>query len=274
MTSDLPERKSAAGGLYHQVEGTGEPLLLLNGVAMTAGAWQGVAAALARSFSVIRCDLRGQLLSPGPPPKDLGGHAADVAALLKAIGLGPVHVLATSFGAAVALLLAARWHDLVRTLCLVAATDRFDGSMGREVERWRSACREALASGDRGRLLDVMHPAAFSAAFRAEHADDLARRRDQLQSLPDRWFQDLDALMASTGPAEVGLELAGVRCPVLVVAAELDGFIPLERTRALAQLIPAAEFRVLEGAGHAAVIERPQAVARMVEEFLALSSPE
>ncbi len=268
MTSDGPP---AAGQgsirLHHRIEGSGEPLLLLNGIAMTAGAWEGVAALLARRFSVIRCDLRGQLLSPGPPPEDVGEHAVDVAGLIRAIGLGPAHVLATSFGALVALLLAARFPELVRSLCLVAATDRFDGAMRSEVGRWRAACREALASGNKGLLVDAMHPAAFSESFRAEHAEDLARRRNQMQDLPDRWFEDLDALMASTGPADLGPELARVRCPVLVVAAEHDGFIPVDRTRALAEAIPGAGFRILEGAGHAAVIERPLAVARLVEEL-------
>lgn len=268
MTSDGQPSQSTAAGLFYQTEGSGEPLLLLNGIAMTAAAWQEVAARLARSFTVVRCDFRGQLLSPGPPPIDLGEHTVDVAALLRGLGVAPVHVLATSFGAAVAVLLAARFPDLIRSLSLVAATDRFDGSMAREVERWRLACREALASGDKGHLVDVIHPAAFSETFRTEHADELARRREQMQSLPDRWFEDLDELMASTGPADLGSELAGIRCPVLVVAAERDGFIPLERTRALAQLIPGAEFRILKGAGHAAVIESPQAVVRLVEGFL------
>jgi pimeloyl-ACP methyl ester carboxylesterase len=241
---------------------------------MSLGAWQEIATELVQSYTVVRCDLRGQLLSPGPPPNDIGGHAVDVADLLRTLGLGPAHVLATSFGAAVALLLAVRFPGLVRSLCLVAATDRFDGEMASEVERWRLACREAVASGDKGRLVDVMHPVAFSAAFRAEHAEQLGRRREQMQSLPDRWFEDLDALMASTGPADLGSQLAKVRCPVLVVAAELDRFIPLERTRTLAHLIPGAEFQNLEGAGHAAVLERPYEVARLVKGFLRRRSSE
>ncbi len=253
--------------IHHRVDGNGEPLLLLNGIAMTVATWEPVAAILSARFRVIRCDLQGQLGSPGPPPPDPGGHVADVASLLKALNAAPAHVLATSFGAMVAVLLAARRPELVRSLVLVAAADRFDGGMRAEVARWRAACRDALVSGDKGRLADVIHPAAFSQSFRRRHAAALAARRRQMQALPDRWFADLEALMASTGAIDLGPELAAVRCPALVVAAQHDGFIPRERTEALAAAIPGARFGLLEGAGHAVVVEKPLEIVRLVEKL-------
>jgi 3-oxoadipate enol-lactonase len=63
-------------------------------------------------------------------------------------------------------------------------------------------------------------------------------------------------------------ELAAVVCPALVVAAELDGFIPLERTRALAEGIRGARFTLIAGAGHAVVVERPQRLAALCLDFL------
>lgn len=259
---------SSDGLLFHRMDGGGEPLLILNGIAMTVAAWEPVAAALAERFQVIRCDLRGQLMSPGTPPADAAGHVAEVAELLEALDAAPAHVLATSFGALVAVLLASRQPQLVRSLVLVAAADRFDGGMGAEVDRWRAACCEALASGDKGRLVDAIHPTAFSATFRSEHAQVLVARRAQMQDVPDRWFRELEALMASTGPADLGPELAAVRCPTLVVAAGHDAFIPRERTEALAAAIAGARFTVLEGAGHAVVVERPDAIVRLVDQFV------
>ncbi|NOZ95434.1 MAG: alpha/beta fold hydrolase [Acidobacteria bacterium] len=258
---------SSGGILHHRVDGTGEPLLLLNGIAMTMAAWEPVAGPLARRFRVIRCDLRGQLGSPGPPPADLAGHVADVAALLEILDAAPAHVLATSFGALVAVMLAAGRPELIRSLILVAAADRIDRAMQEEVERWRAACREALSSGDRRHLVDVMHPAAFSEEFRRRHAAALAARRSRIQELPDRWLTDLDALMASIEHVDLRPELAAVRCPTLVVAARHDGFIPRERTEALAAAIPGARLTVLEGAGHAAVVEKPLTIVRLVESL-------
>jgi pimeloyl-ACP methyl ester carboxylesterase len=59
-----------------------------------------------------------------PPPRDVdmtpAGHARGVAELIDHIGNGPVHLFGNSLGGAVALQLAARRPDLVRTLTLVS----------------------------------------------------------------------------------------------------------------------------------------------------------
>jgi len=255
--------------LYHRVDGDGVPLLLLNGIAMSVAAWEPVTAPLAERFRVIRCDLRGQLGSPGPPPGDLAGHVHDVAVLLRTLHAAPAHIVATSFGAVVAVLLAARRPALVRSLVLVAAADRFDEGMRAEVERWRAACREALQTGDKGRLVDVIHPVAFSESFRRRNAAALATRREQMSELPGRWFTDLDALMVAAVGSDLGPELGAIRCPTMVVAAEHDAFIPRERSEALAAAIPGARFCLLEGAGHAAVVEKPEEVIRLVDAGVA-----
>ena len=249
--------------IYHQVDGSGPPLLLLNGIAMTAASWQPVAGPLAERFTVIRCDLRGQLMSPGEPPADVGAHVGDVIELLDHLGLDSVHVLATSFGGAVGALLAGRSPARVRSLLTVASADGFTEVMAAEVARWRAGVVEALSSGDRGVLSDVLEPVVYSPAYVEAHREERAFRRSQIAALPKRWFEDLIGLLDSAESFSLADELASIRCPTLVVAAELDGFIPLDRCRALAEAIPGAEFRVIGGAGHAVVVEDPGAVVAL-----------
>ena len=246
--------------IYCTTDGAGPPLLLLNGIAMTAASWQPVAGPLAERFTVIRCDLRGQLMSPGEPPADVGAHVGDVIELLDHLGLDSVHVLATSFGGAVGALLAARRPDRVRSLLSVASADGFTEVMAAEVARWRAGVVESLSSGDRGVLSDVLEPVVYSPAYVEAHREERAFRRSQIAALPKRWFEDLIGLLDSAESFSLADELASIRCPTLVVAAELDGFIPLDRCRALADAIPGAEFRIIEGAGHAVVVEDPAAV--------------
>ena len=62
-------------------------------------------------------------------------------------------------------------------------------------------------------------------------------------------------------------ELGAIHCPALIVAAELDGFVPLDRCRALAEAIPGARFEVIDGAGHAVVVENPSAIVTLAHEF-------
>lgn len=252
--------------IFHQVDGAGPPVLLLNGIAMTAASWQPVAAALAERFTVVRCDLRGQLMSPGTPPADVGDHVDDVVELLDDLGVGAVHVLATSFGGAVGALLAARTPGRVRSLMSVASADGFTDSMADEVARWREATVRSLAGPDRGVLSDVLEPVVYSPAWVEAHREERAVRRRQIAALPQRFFEDLIGLLDSAASFSLHDELGAIRCPALVVAAELDGFIPRERCRALADAIPGAGFRVLPGAGHAVVVEQPEAVAELAAE--------
>ena len=254
--------------IYHTTDGSGEPVLLLNGIAMTAASWGPVAAPLAERFTVIRCDLRGQLMSPGTPPADVGDHVRDVVEVLDHLGLDPVHVLATSFGGAVGALLAARHPERVRSLLIVASADGFTETMAAEVARWREGVVASLDGGDRGVLSDVLEPVVYSPAYIEGHREERALRRQQIAALPTQWFEDLIGLLDSAESFSLAGELGAIRCPTLVVAAELDSFIPLDRCRALAQAIPGADFSVFEGAGHAVVVEQPEEVVALAVEFL------
>jgi len=254
--------------LFHVEHGDGEPVLLLNGIAMSAATWEPVAAPLAESYRVVRCDLRGQLMSPGDAPPTVLGHAAEVVKLLDGLEVEQTHVAGTSFGGAVAAMLAARWPERVCSLVSIASGDGFDGEMTAEVQRWREACLAAQDGGDRGRLFDVLEETVYSPAWRASHRGDLAERRRQMAALPERWFHGLVALLDTADSVKLGSELGAIRCPALVAAAELDGFIPRERCRALADGIPGARFTVLKGAGHAVVVEQPDRVAQLIGDFL------
>ena len=258
--------------IHHQTDGKGPPILLLNGIAMTAPSWQPVAAPLTDHFTVIRCDLRGQLLSPGSPPVDVGEHVVDVVEILDHLGVESVHVLATSFGGAVGALVAARHPDRVRSLLSIASADGFTDVMADEVARWREATVRSLEGPDRGVLSDVLEPVVYSPAYVEAHREERVHRRRQIAALPTQWFEGLVGLLDSAESFSLRSELGAVRCPTLVVAAELDGFIPLERCRGLAGAIPGAEFRIIKGAGHAVVVEQPEAVVALALEFFEVTS--
>jgi 3-oxoadipate enol-lactonase len=254
--------------LYHRVEGAGEPVLLLNGVAMSVNSWQPIAAPLARDHRVIRCDLRGQLMSPGAPHPDVGGHVDDVVALLDELDLETVHLIGTSYGGVVAALLAARRPERVRSLISVASADGFDDVMAVEVARWREACLLSLDGQDKGLISDVFERTVYSQGYLAAHREDRVERRRQITQLPEEWFRGLAALLDTAPHIKITDELGNVRCPTLVIAAQEDGFIPLDRTRVLATRIPNARFLVMEGAGHAVVVEQPENFVEIIRGFL------
>ena len=255
--------------LKHRVDGDGPPLVLLNGGLMSMAAWDRVVARLAPAYRVVRCDLRGQLLTPGPPPPTIAGHSRDVACLLDHLGLDRVHVAGTSLGAFVGLRLAADRPGRVASLAAITATDRIDGDDARIVRALREACRAGAERGDGGAVLDALTERAFSPEWQAAHGGVLAERRRVIGRFPAAWFRDLDRLLAELESLDLRPILPAVRCPVLVLAAEHDRTFPPERSRALAAALPCATMDVVPGAGHAVVVEAPESVAERLQSFLA-----
>jgi 3-oxoadipate enol-lactonase len=256
------------GLLGHRVEGDGEPLLLLNGGAMSFSTWEAIAAPLRETHRVVRCDLRGQFLSPGPAPSSFASHVDDVAALLDALGIQRAHVLGTSFGAEVGLLMAGLRPDRVSSVVAVTAMDVFGDEWTPGSRLLRSACRRALAGGDRGAVFDVLLETAFSPEYRSFHEAELAARRAQIGALPFAWFAGLEGLVASLEGLDLRPVLPRITCPALVVIAEFDATMPRERSEALAATITGAEMAVVRGSGHALVAERPGELVALVQEFL------
>src|SRR5512142_2485166 len=160
--------------LTHAVSGDGPPLLLLNGGLMTYAAWEPLAVPLAQSCRLIRCDFRGQLLSPGDPPATLQGHAEDLARLLDALHIESAHVAGASFGALVGIVMAAAMPSRVKSLVAITATERVTPDMTEGGAELRDACRAVAAGGDGRRVFDLISEATWSAEFRTAQAAVLA----------------------------------------------------------------------------------------------------
>lgn len=251
-------------------------MLLLNGGFMTFAAWEPCAAVLAERYRVLRCDFRGQLRTPGPAHRDLGPNVEDVVALLDHLNadgdLDRVHVLGTSFGGAVGLLLAARRPERLASLVAVTVSDHATEAMGEGARDLRRVVADLLAGGDRGAFHDALVEDVYSAGYLAANRDTLAERRRQIAALPDVWFAAVDDLLAAVETYDLRPDLGKIRCPTLVVVAGDDRVMPPERGRAvfraIARAVPDADLVEHAASGHALVAEDPEWLARQTLAFL------
>ena len=272
-----PEAPAAAAGkvLAHRADGDlrgATPLLLLNGGFMSLAAWEPCAAPLAGALPLLRCDFRGQLLSPGPAHRDVGANADDVVRLLDHLGVPRVHLLGASFGGLVAMVLAARHPQRVASLVAVTVTDHADAAMRADADDMKGVVAAILAGGDPGSFHDRLVADVYSAAYREANAELLATRRRQVGFLSREWFAALDDLLTAVAGADVRPELAAIRCPTLVVAAGADRVTSPERGRAVAAAIPGAHFVEHPAAGHVLIAEDPGWLVAQVIAFLAALS--
>jgi 3-oxoadipate enol-lactonase len=201
-------------------------------------------------------------------PLTLEGQTEELVRLLDALGIDRVHAVGASFGAEVGVILAAVHPDRVASLAAITATDCLTPRMRDDLRGLRSVCREAIAGGDRGRVFDAIAPATFGKAYAAAHAELLGARRGLFASLPRAWFAGLEALLAALEQLDLEPYRGRVKCPTLVVAAAEDAVFPVEHSRALAGMIQEATLAVVEGSGHALIVEKPRELVAILEEFL------
>lgn len=62
--------------------------------------------------------------------------------------------------------------------------------------------------------------------------------------------------------------LGRIRCRTLVIAADQDQLMPVEVVREIAEGVPGARFEVVKDSGHMTSIEQPEALTRLLSEFL------
>ena len=98
-------------------------------------------------------------------------------------------------------------------------------------------------------------------------AEVLARVVEMAEALgPDTLVRQVRALQRRRDYQAV---LRRCQVPALVLCGALDSLTPLRRHDLMAGLIPGAVLRVIEGAGHLPVLERPEETTAALREWLA-----
>lgn len=161
-----------AGGtmLYHQVRGSGPPVIFITGGTGDAGEWAQVAPPLAQEFTVVTYDRRGFSRSPRPngwAATSVEEHADDAAALLRKLDLAPAAVVGHSSGASIACSLVVRHPEVVRRAVLYEPPLLAVVPNGKEIAAGlQAAAEEAVAQGGPRRAMELfMRANAGGAAF-------------------------------------------------------------------------------------------------------------
>lgn len=253
--------------LTHRIDGHGPPLLLLNGGFMTIASWEPLVKALSSSYRVIRCDFRGQLLTPDPQPVSIDQHVADVLALLDSIGIERAHIAGPSFGAEVAMVVAARAAHRVERLTVITATERTTDEMRRTAREARLLALEAVAGSRQAaeQLLRRVLADTWSEEWLARQPEDFLRTRiARFVALPPAFFEGAASMFHILETLDLTGELGNIVAPALIIGAENDRVFPPEHSRAIAAAIPGATLEIIAGAGHGLIIERADRVVELL----------
>ena len=244
--------------------GSGRPLVLVHGLGGTAtGLWRKQLGPFARDFRVVAYDLRGSGDSEVTPgPYTIEELADDLAALVDALGLGPVAVMAHSLGGSIALAYAAAHPQAVSALVGLGAPTTLPDA-GREglAKRAETVEAEGMAA-----VAETVATNGMSPTFREGAPDEFRQFIDLLESNDPQGY-------AAQCRALVGLDLSGalprITAPVLLLAGDRDGVAPPAATQANAAAIASATAMIVEDCGHIMPWERPGELETAARAFLA-----
>jgi 3-oxoadipate enol-lactonase len=263
----MPDLIVRGARLYYEFLGPadGQTVALLNGIAMSVGHWKAIADLMAaEGYRVLLHDMRGQFLSEKPEgPYSFSGHAADLAALLDALGIDKAHIVGTSYGAEMGLYFAREYRRLTASLVVIAGAANYDTVLGRTIESWKAA-----ALMDSRVFYRTILPWNYSASWLAQNSELLAKRESELASLPADYFKAFAALCDAFLALDIAERLGDISVPTLALAAGEDLLKPPRYSRFIADKIPGAEYEEIPGSGHAVVLEQAQETARRILAFL------
>lgn len=257
--------------MYYEIHGeAGDPFLFLGGTGSDHSLWTGLAPRFAERFCVITPDPRGtgQTTCPSDPTTcTMRAMAADAAALLDTLKLGPAHVAGLSLGSAVAMELAAARPDLVKTLHLHGAWARSD--------RWFQEMMEIMEfptrQGDLRAFLRLAVPCILSREFVNDEDGCAALARGFFDDNPHPLSREgLLGHLHADKTHDATERLGAIRAPTLVATGENDIQVRPDYGREVAALIPDARFHLFKGprASHCVCIEMPDEFVRETLAFV------
>jgi pimeloyl-ACP methyl ester carboxylesterase len=251
--------------LHYERAGTGEPLLLIQGMSANRLAWgRPFSSLLEQSFEVISFDNRGIGLSaPVTEAFSTTEMAADTLALLDALEIESAHVLGISMGGMIAQELALAQPGRLRSLTLGCTYCGGPGSQLMDPADFQGLV-EAMASGDRQQVYRAMYELNLSPGFRAEESR-FAEFVEMAEALPAA-RQTIGLQVQAIGAHDTSGRLAQIEAPTLVVHGTVDRVLGYPNGPLLASLIPGARLETLDDVGHMFWWEQPRRSAELVRE--------
>ena len=251
------------GQLHHyDLRGPAEAsaIVFINSLGTDFRIWDQVIRHLPPGLRILTFDKRGHGLSgPAVGPLTIRDYAEDLAGLMDHLGVGSATIVGLSIGGMIALSLSEIRPDLVANLMLADTAHRIGTA-----DAWQSRIDAVRANGIVS-IADAVMERWFSPDYRAHSADYVEGWRTMLtRTSVDGYVTACAAIRdADFEPAARRLTV-----PTICVVGSTDGSTPPPLVRELADLIPRATFRQIDGPAHLPNLECPELFADILKGFM------
>ncbi len=255
--------------IHYEVTGAGPAIVFAHGLGGNHLSWWQQVAYFAPRFTCVTFAHRGFApSSPIPGGPDPDDYAGDLAALVAELGLTDFRLVAQSMGGWTGIEYALRKPGTLKAMVLAATTGSIDPQRLPEADRARVAAWAAAAERTQADLAARgIHPAAGLRMAREQPAMTLLYH--QINDLSAHL--DKQALRRRLMERRVRApeELAGIDCPILMIANDEDSVMPGVAADGIARIVPGVRVAHIADAGHSAYFERPERFNQLIDDFFA-----
>ena len=253
--------------------GNGPSLVLLHGLLGSADGWHPCFSRLGGQSTLYAVDSLGIGRSDRVEGLDegLSAHADRIAMFMTEAGIRKADILGTSHGGAVAMMLAARHPQRVRSLLLHAPANPFSTVSDPLVHFYRSPLGhwfaqqvpylpEKLQELALGRMYGNSKLACHEVLDRYMSSLRVPGTVEHVLNILNRWFEDMRELKDA---------LEALReTPVLLLWGTRDRAVSIESGRQLEKMLNRVEMATMPGVGHLPYDEAPTAFSDLINSFL------
>jgi pimeloyl-ACP methyl ester carboxylesterase len=233
---------------YRIYESEGPHIICLNGVQQSMAMWHTLVEHYASHYRVVLFDFpnqgRGKVVS-GPALVTLDEQVDILREVIKATGTNNgVSLCAASWGGVIAMAFAARYHGLVKQLCLASLGTKANDTMVETIKKGI-----AVDPNNRQKMADILID-SFGQNLPKNIKSKIIRQFHSMSQENLNAFYEHGLAVVSTKKIGDLIKLSDIREKTFLIYGEKDTIIDLDDVRFLSSLIPNCEVRIIKGAGH------------------------
>jgi pimeloyl-ACP methyl ester carboxylesterase len=262
--------------LFYRKFGDGPPLIILHGLYGSSDNWVTIAKKLAGAFTVYLPDQRNHGQSQHSEIHDYDSMRDDLYELVTELRLRKFFLAGHSMGGKTAIAFAARWPDLIAGL-LVADISPFTNESSQVIAyNQHLIILKTILSMDlsairsRGEAESLLIEKITSENIRGFILKNLQRNTGNIFTWKlnaSALYNNLDKIMAGLD-LENGFSQPITGFPVIFLKGSNSNYLSSSSVADIRKVFPAAEFIVINGAGHWIHTDNPEAVVANLRKLL------
>ncbi|MCB0820895.1 MAG: alpha/beta fold hydrolase [Bacteroidetes bacterium] len=241
----------------------GETLVILHGLFGQSDNWTGIARKLSESLKVITLDLRNHGDSPHSEDFTYELMANDVVDTCKAMNIGNIHLAGHSMGGKVAMVVAQKFPELLRSLVVIDIAPKFYNPHHQQILKGLNALKPSEIQGRQDAEEEL-----------SAYIQDAGVRQFLLKNLKRKdtdgfeWKFNLKVLTDKIENVGKSTKDAISVVAALFFYGEKSSYLKDSDKTEIQALFPNSEFRMMEGAGHWLHAENPTEMIAVLKDWV------